>query len=208
MYLITQYSDSHRELVNKFISPYCHTFDSVRMIHVPQICETGTYGQAGFNEHMYLKLDCLLTVPLGTPTLYLDADCLILPQLADWCRQWIKKHQDILACGNDSDSHSMGVLLFVQTEQTIKWWKRLKDTGQALDLHDQEALNWILNNDKATIKLGLLPKNIFANWSPGEPWKGEPINPPPEMLCWHANYCIGVQNKLKMLTRVQECVLS
>lgn len=202
MLLLTQYSDSHKQFVDKYITPYSVEFDKVLSIHLPQVCKSGTYGKEGFNEHMYLKLDCLSEIPINTPTLYIDADCLILPGLAQWCSEWLKTNQQAIGCGNDSDSHSMGVLLFTQSTETLEWWKHLKTVATTLGLHDQEALNWVLVNEKPTTNLKLLSKNIFANWSPGLPWEGESIHTPPEMLCWHANYCIGIQNKTKMLEMV------
>jgi hypothetical protein len=209
MLLLTQYSPSHKHLYDQFIKPKVDQFDKVIVHEVDQVCDTANYGSPGFNEHMWLKLDHLASVSIGEQVIYLDADCMISSKLSAWCHEWLINNKNIIGHGNDSNSHCMGVLLFEQTESTVQWWKTLKTIAQQQKLNDQETLNWLITNHGLPPRLAILPKNIIANWSSLNDtsegvWKGEPLQVPTEALCWHANYCIGVDAKLKMLERVEQ----
>jgi hypothetical protein len=134
----------------------------------------------------------------------------LLPGLAEWCEDWLVENDGYIGYGNDANQYCMGSIVFEQTAMSVTWWKWLRMLAWMIEQHDQTALNEILANvNRIPVGVRHLPNNIFANWATGghlpqKKWEGEPLVIPEETLCWHANFCIGVGQKVAMLEIVSQ----
>lgn len=188
-------------------------FKSCEMFTAEQLCETGKYNSPGFAEQMWLKLRCLAEIAIGERVCYVDADCILLPGLHDWCESWLSERDRLtIGFGNDVAELCMGTIVFEQSAETIQWWRFLYQLAWMTKLHDQAALHGLRENSKQVpVNLDVLPNDVFANWAThGEhsqkTWKGEELIVPIGVLCWHANFCVGVEDKIRMLEIVERAV--
>jgi len=207
--LFTYATQSHREMCQRFVVSKANQagFDGCYVFEAEQVCESGKYNTAGFNEQMWLKLDGLASIPIGTKACYVDADCLILPGLRQWCESWLSSN-DAIGHGNDAGLFCMGTLVFEQSQRTVDWWKFIRQLAWITKLHDQQSVNGLMRNAKQVpVGMAFLPSEVFANFSYGgcrEHWSGEPFAVPDGCLCWHANFCIGLEMKTQMLGKVEK----
>lgn len=215
MKLITYASPSHREMCERFVIANGERagFKSCEMFTAEQLCESGKYNSPGFAEQMWLKLRCLAEIPISERICYVDADCLLMPGLHDWCENWLSDRDRLtIGFGNDVAELCMGTIVFEQSAETIQWWRFLYQLAWMTKLHDQAALHGLRENSKQVpVNLDVLPNDVFANWAThGEhsqkTWKGEELIVPDGVLCWHANFCVGIEDKIRMLEIVERVV--
>ena len=217
MKLITYSSPSHREMCERFVlSNYRKAgFSDCVLYETEQVCQSGNYNQPGFAEATQGKLGCLASVAIGQSVCYVDADCVILPGLADWCDRWIQSNQLSIGHGKDvrkrpenAGQFCTGTLVFTQTQKTVEWWQFLKQLAWMLSTHDQDALIAAVSMaERVPVSLDFLDNTVFANWSnfgnlEQKVWLGEDLIVPKSTLCWHANFVVGVEKKIKMLEMV------
>ena len=75
-------------------------------------------------------------------------------------------------------------------------------------IDDQAVINNLLNNNlELDLKFGLLPSNKY--WTVGFStggivWTGQDIVFPDEIIVHHANFTIGVNNKIELMNKVRE----
>lgn len=75
-------------------------------------------------------------------------------------------------------------------------------------MEDQQALQLVLARRLTPFSAGLLPAcKYWTSGQRGRLWSpGDPLAPPPEILAHHANWTVGVPNKLAMLAEVRRLV--
>lgn len=176
----------------------------------PQTCPTGSFKQAGWNACMDDKLDLLMRLPQdGQPTLYVDSDVVLLPGLVEWAEAHVRTMQfHEIAYSDDIVQWCAGVMLFRSTHQTARWWQLVADMSKLLDQPDQDVIHVLRANAKRLpVPMSVLPADRVCNWATlgnKTVWQGEPFKVPETCVAWHANWTVGVESKLAMLSRVAE----
>jgi hypothetical protein len=212
--LVTYYTDTHEEMARRYVMSRAWGFDERVCVRVDQSCPTGEFKSDGWNDCMLDKLRTLRNLPAdNVPTLYVDADVCLFPTLVEWCR-WYVEHMEPeqVAFSDDVLQWCAGIMLFRSSRRVHQFWDTLADLSRAWNLPDQEALHLLRMQTDAQkgslpIRAQVLPRDVFCNWAtihdqPPAPWIGEPFTIPKTCLAWHANWTVGIANKLRMLERV------
>lgn len=209
MKLITYTTDSHRAMCERFVIANAKAagFSGCQVFEAQQLCKSGSYNSEGFSEQMWIKVHCLSEIAIGERVCYVDADCVLFPGLAKWCNDWLDARQPhTIGMGDDAGQYCMGTLVFQQTQETKDWWLFIHRLSWILGIHDQNAVNLLLKDAlQVPVSLEKLDKFVFANWATygdleQKKWNGtDALIVPSQTLCWHANFCIGVETKIRML---------
>jgi hypothetical protein len=73
-------------------------------------------------------------------------------------------------------------------------------------LYEQDAANILLATGACGVRWSLLPDRFFC---PGRMWRpGDRLEVPENVVMHHANWCVGVEHKLRQLEYVREVVAS
>lgn len=208
MRLVTYYTPSHADMCRRFVLDRAGAFEEVVSIEYGQTCQSGAFKEAGWNRCMDDKLETLLRLPCdGRPTLYVDADVLIRPGLAEWATHEIRRMQyDEISYSDDVLQWCAGVMLFRATDKVRRWWELVADMSRLLDQPDQDVIHVLrVNAKRLPVPMSVLPGDRICNWATignVSVWGGEPFDVPRTCLAWHANWTVGVANKVRMLERV------
>lgn len=208
MRLVTYYTPSHREMCERYVLSQASGFDDIIVGEYPQTCPTGEFKSAGWNDCMSDKLHLLQHLPCdGMPTLYVDSDVCLMPGLAQWAKE-TSAGLDGVAYSDDVLQWCAGVMLFHDTEQVHRWWRLVEDMSHVLDLPDQETIHVLrVHGKRLPLPMSVLAPDRICNWATvggTSPWVGEWFDLPETCVAWHANWTIGIDNKLAMLSRVRK----
>ena len=205
MKLITYASPSHMEMCERYLIGTateagfsdCCLYEDKR-----QMSETGDHNTQGFNEHCRQKLQMMIDQEIGEHIIYLDADCVVYPGFADWCQNWFDNAKpNEIGHGSDGGDWCMGVVLFTQTEQTRRWFKFVNEYSLHRGLNDQGAHRELrLNCKNFETFSSLLDGNVVANLSTHPDLSTIDKN----VLCFHANFVVGVSKKMALLDKVEK----
>lgn len=215
--LVSYYTPSHHDMCERFVMSRAWGFDERQFVKHEQTCPTGGFKSPGWNDCMLDKLNTLLALPTDDkPTLYVDADVCLMPTLVEWCR-WYVEHLDTdeVAFSDDIIQWCAGIMLFRSSKRVHAFWQTIADLSRAWDLPDQEVIHELRiqaeqRKGRLPVWPRLLPADVFCNWATVSghqvavpaPWDGESFEVPKTCLAWHANWTVGVANKMRMLERV------
>lgn len=208
MRLVTYYTPTHAEMCKRFVLGRAGAFDEVISIEYEQTCPAGAFKHDGWNRCMDDKLKTLLRIPLdGKPTLYVDSDVLVRRGLADWATWHARNMQyDEIAYSDDVLQWCAGVMLFRPTKKTRRWWELVADMSRLLDQPDQDVIHVLRTYAKRLpVPMSVMPGSRICNWATignQSVWDGQPFVVPKTCLAWHANWTVGVENKMRMLEHV------
>jgi len=212
--IVSYYTPTHEEMCRRYVMSQAHQFDEQRFSRCGQTCPTGEFYSPGWNDCMLDKLRCLSDLPTdGMTTLYVDADVALMPGLHDWVATYANElSSEEVAFADDVVQWCAGIMLFRSTTQVREFWRTVSAMSQVWNLPDQDVIAHMRlqcneRKGKFPIRARVLPTDRFCNWAtvngrPVPPWNGEPFLVPKTCLAWHANWTVGIENKLHMLERV------
>jgi hypothetical protein len=213
--LASYYTPSHADMFRRFVLPGASAFYETRILRCEQTCPTGSFKSPGWNACMLDKLRALMSLPMdGMPTLYVDADVVLLPGMHRWASLVGDSlgTQDV-AFSDDAIQWCCGVMLFRCTPEVREFWNVVWHLANAWNIPDQDVIHSL--RSQAEQRRGFLPvqphildPNVVCNWATVNaptvpaPWDGEPIEVPESCMAWHANFVVGVERKTAMLEAV------
>lgn len=213
--LVTYYTPSHADMCRRFVLSRAWGFKERISTQYDQTCPTGAFKSTGWNRCMLDKLDCLLRLPHdAVPTVYVDSDVALMPGFHEWCEETLSRMpNDAVAFADDIVQWCAGVMLFRSTPTVHRFWQLLADLSPIWNLPDQDVLhNLRIQSEQSGSRLPITPqvlhRSVVCNWATVNhpvvpaPWNGEPFVVPQSCLAWHANWTVGIDNKLAMLERV------
>ena len=213
--LVTYYTPSHADMCRRFVLSRAWGFEERISTQYDQTCPTGAFKSTGWNRCMLDKLDCLLRQPQdAVPTVYVDSDVALMPGFHEWCEETLScMPNDAVAFADDIVQWCAGVMLFRSTPTVHRFWQLLADLSPIWNLPDQDVLhNLRIQSEQSGSRLPITPqvlhRRFVCNWATVNhpvvpaPWNGEPFVVPQSCLAWHANWTVGIDNKLAMLERV------
>lgn len=213
--LVTYYTPSHEDMCRRFVIQRSSKFHECRYIKVGQTCPTGEFHSEGWNDCMLDKLRTLINLPTdGMPTVYVDADVALFPGLHEWLVEYVEQLGPAdVAFSDDVLQWCAGIMVFRCTTQVREFWQTLAHMSELWNLPDQEVIHHMRvqcvdRQGTFPVRPLVLPPERFCNWATVNaptirpPWDGEPFDVPSTCLAWHANWTIGIANKLRMLERV------
>ena len=210
MIIYTHYSDSHKEMYENFFKASLRKLYSkeevlIKATYHKQTTSTGSFMSSGWLESMDIKLDVILTA-LNETKEFIFADCDI-QFFKPFINQVLESLNDYdIACQEDRGSLCAGFFGCKSNDRTKKLFTTIKNRFREM-VNDQVALN----NLKSIVSSTLLNKeqfytigNYFQNKNGTFVWDNETnIIPPSNILLHHANYVVGVENKLKLLQMIK-----
>lgn len=212
MKILTIYSDSHKELYQKYFLPSFNLYLNKHEL-IPIKVEqkgTGEYEAPGFDKTMMDKINSIIdNLDVKDDRLLCYADCDV-QFFGDINVNELMGKYDIVFQMDSDDIYCAGFFICNQSYKVLNFFKLVRDElGRRFNgvIHDQIIINDLIRNNQHGIEVGKLDKNEFwtiAN-SIGGVWNGTAeFNVPSNLIVHHANWTIGIDNKLKLLNLIRQ----
>lgn len=206
MKLITYYTETHKKLYDDFfiesLKKY-NEFDIISKIGT-QHSTDGGYFSKGFNETTKDKINFLLenleSVSYENElVLFSDVDVIFLEPIKDFL---LKFNKYDLTFQNGIGGLNTGFFL-IKNNEVCK--NLLRDVIKNCHLYenDQIALNSLISNHKVNYTIFDNEILSFAHLYGPKIWKNEQFEIPNNTIVFHACWCEGVDNKIKLLEYVR-----
>ncbi len=225
MNLYSFYTPSHRELVHDwFLSSLKDDYEINLEAHC-QICPTARFKSAGWIRNMVQKANLILQAieeNLDAVFVYSDVDIYFYQPTKELILSQIKDYDVIFQRNSIDNRVCTGFFAAKGNAKNRALWNHVKQELESQDKHSDQALvnNYLLNKynlnnfskrcdfqareryfNPAQLKWNYFPDEIFSPgiyqskmWNPGDT-----INFPKNIILHHANWTMGVGNKLKQL---------
>jgi hypothetical protein len=226
MKLITFYSESHSNLYQIFYESY-KTFlfqIPLKVKKIDQLSPTGEFSSLGFDKTMMEKIDWIIeNIDVNSQEYLIFSDCdvqffgdisvdmqdkdiLFQDDYGMWDFSWFP---DGKQGKSKFPNYCAGFFICKQSEKVKKFFydvKRNFTNHMNGYLHDQTIINKMIS-EGYDINHGKLNSDKF--WTVafsinGNIWNGQDISVPKSILVHHANYTVGIENKIKLLNLVKE----
>lgn len=210
MIIYTHYSDSHKAMYENYFRTSLRKLYSkeeviIRAAYHKQTTVGGQFMSQGWLDAMDIKLDVILRALDETAEfIFADCDIQFLKPFIHIVRDELKNFD--LVCQEDRGSLCAGFFGCKSNDQTKLLFNTIKKQFRSM-VNDQVALNELSH----LVKCKMLDKNqfftvgnFFENSNGTYVWDNvTTIIPPKEAVLHHANYVIGVDNKMKLLEMIQ-----
>ncbi len=204
MNLYTCYTDSHTELFNMMQSSLERTNPNINLIaeKFSQDCETGDFMKPGWNKTMEKKIDLILhSIKQDDVFIHSDADVYffkpieekLLEELGDFDIAFQDDSISGLCCG------------FFVARSSSRLYSLWEDVKNHIDVYgnDQNALNMLIR--RHPIKFKMLPRTFFTFGHVGAgAWNNHEFEFDRQLFVAHANWTVGVQNKINLLNYMRK----
>jgi hypothetical protein len=211
--LYTFYSESHKVFIPWFENSIKDVEPSICPIfkEVEQRCKSGEFASSGWNDSMRQKFEYLIDI-INNETngyfIFSDIDVQFFRPITEQAPEILKNYDIVFQ--NDYGSVCTGFFYCRVNERTKNLFTEgLKRISSFRD--DQDCVDFILkSNIIQGLKYQLLPEEYFTygKYFPqhGRIWDGSDINfeIPDNIITHHANYTIGIKNKINLLQLVRE----
>jgi len=215
----TCWTGSHKVLLNGHFRPSLPR-DMIDHSHnAVQRTPTGAYGEPGFCETCLDKVDVVLGAiehqriyHEAEPFLYSDVDVSFFGDdvAADLLRQ-LGEH-DVAFQDDGPAGRCAGFFMVRPNDRTARFFRGVRDLMVERNTDDQACLNMVLEEDGCDLDHVLLDSSYFnlhnvagRMWTPDE-GKLIPESIPLVLRAFHANWTVGVENKLRLLGEVRAIV--
>lgn len=202
MKLYTIHSDSHDELYKSFFVPTLPKDLELHSSLIPQECETANFKEKGWKQTCYRKTEIFLKAcEENTNDIFVFSDVdvqffnntivdILLEELSDYD----------LACQYDT-----GYLPYCSGFFVCRVNSRTKDLFYKINKlyieEDQTSLNYYIKTCNAKF---LSSRFYTVAQSIGTVWIGQDFDIPNNILMHHANWVVGIKNKVSLLKLVRE----
>lgn len=206
MKIYTFYSETH-----KIFLPWFNTIKDVepevevKYLEVPQLSPSGEFAEKGWNETMTKKVEYVLSA-FDDPDeyfIYSDLDVQFFKPVTPLAEKVLAKH-DIVFQNDSNGVRCAGFFYCRKNEDTKRVFKKILDI---ISNHrdDQTAIHEILSNIYPETKTAFLPPQFFTFGVFYDHWRGQQVFPLPKgIVTHHANWVIGIDNKLKLLQATRD----
>lgn len=212
------YTPSHEPLVQNWFLPSLKVDPGIELVVTKwkeQTCQSARYYSKGWRETVVRKFDLLTRATQenwGKVFIYSDVDVQFFKPFACRAIECLGDQDVVLQRNRKTGQLCTGFIVCRGNSKTLELWQKGKElvlTGKAES--DQPAVNMILRNSSkpSPVRWGYLPWEEFfgvgvvcpERWSPGEPLKvPEPIR------VHHANFAVGIPNKIEQFKLVKRTV--
>lgn len=198
--LITVYSPSHEKLFYKYLRPTAHEFEVIAK-QLPQL-GNGEYMNSRWLEAMAMKVAFIRQQLRGMPGevfVVADADVQMFPPVREYLVEQLGDYD--IAFQDDVSSCCAGFLVARANKKVEQFYATLSKKIWNYK-NEQTALNDLL----CMVRWKKLPPTVFTIGlvNEGRVWQGEPLKIPGNIRVHHANFTVGLENKIKLLELVRE----
>lgn len=211
MIIYTHYSDSHKEMYEDYFKSSLRKLYSkdevlIKATYHPQTTNTGSFMSQGWLDAMDIKLNVIIEALNETDEfIFADCDIQFFKPFVHHIRETLKEYD--LVCQEDRGSLCAGFFGCKSNNRTKELFNAVKKNFRYM-VNDQVALN----NLKHTVRYTTFDKeqfytigNFFENKNGTYVWDNiTNITPPVNILLHHANYVIGVENKINLLKMIKQ----
>jgi hypothetical protein len=212
MKLFTCLTPSHGPMFDQHFAPSVPL--SGLVLQPPRIleqkCPTGVYESAGFQETCMDKMRYLLNIlEVETePFVFSDVDV----------RFYGRVVEDLMELAGDSDDEKApnplfqsdgpggactGFMLWSPCPWAVSLVEDVIQTMGEKHIEDQIGMHHVLR--ALGLTPALLPSRYWTVGQTGRHWNpGQPVRPPHDLLMHHANWTVGVENKMDLLQLVKD----
>jgi hypothetical protein len=227
MKFITFYSESHKNIFEIFLESFekhLKPNHELKIKKINQISPTGNFNSQGFDLTMMEKINWIIenidtnsnenlvfsdcdvqffddfTIDLS------DNDILFQHDFSNFDFSWFPDGKKGIS---NYPNYCAGFFICKQTEKVKNFFIEVKKTflnHMNGYLHDQIVINKLIS-ENYNINHGILNSNLFwtvAFSTNGNVWNGQEINVPSTVIMHHANFTIGVENKIKLMNKVKQ----
>ncbi|MBD3246675.1 MAG: hypothetical protein GF333_06640 [Candidatus Omnitrophica bacterium] len=229
------YTPTHKVLVDEWFLPSVKDDFEVVLEQYGQECASGEFMDQGWNECMVRKVDLIIRGVAENPEklfIHSDVDIQFFRPVKDILLRLMKNKDMLIQRESPWGTVCPGFVIMRGNEKNGSLWEevRLRLVEDKEGKNDQDILNEILckNNllrsriyrklkvkDKTRypnafgLRWGYLPMSFFSPGAgTGRRWiPGSAFDIPEDIALHHANWTVGVQNKISQLRYVKEKVL-
>lgn len=207
MRLYACYTQSHFDLLTKHFVPSLpqelYNFKTIR--ELAQRSDTGEFASGGFQATCLDKVDFIieaLTVETE-PFLFSDVDVRFYgPVVADLL-ECLGNADMAFQWDGPSGRECSGFMVIRPSKQTRFFWQAARARMINAREMDQDAVHWTMSTYPSACTTVILPERYWTYGRNDKHWEpGTPVNPPADLLVHHANWTMGVENKLRLLEAV------
>ena len=200
MKLYTTFTPSHRGMYeNYFLKTLPDEFELCVVEDDEQHCSTGDFYSQGWSETCFKKVELFIKAceeNMGGMFFYCDVDVQFFGPIKDQLIAELGDHD--IACQDDYSTYSSGVYICRANQKTLQMFKDMKEN---YNKEDQTTLNDHIHK----VKHKKLSHRFFTfGHVVPRPWRGEYFDIPNDILVHHANWVVGVENKIKIMDFVRE----
>lgn len=200
MKLYTIYTESHREMYEKyFLKTLPDEFEVISQ-EIPQECPTGEFYQEGWDKTCSRKVDLFLKAcedNMGGMFVFSDVDIQFFGKIKDVLIEELGDYD--IACQNDTAIYyCSGFFICRANERTLRMFREMRKN---YDREDQTTLN----NHIRMVKSKFLSYKFFTiGHLLNAPWNGQEFDLKYDILMHHANWVSGIGNKERIMDIVRE----
>lgn len=203
MKLYTCYSPSHKVLYENFFLKTVpkEEFDIISY-EIPQECPSASFYQCGWEQTCFQKVKIFLKIckeNIGNTFVFSDVDVQFFGNIKDVLLDELGEFD--IACQNDTgNTYCSGFFICRANQNTLKMFESMVEK---YDTEDQKTLNQNIHLVKSKFlsnKFFTIGNLIHNSWKPSLFFPLIPTS----ILMHHANFTIGIENKIKLLNAVRE----
>jgi len=202
MKILTVSSPGYRQLTDVFMRSVRHEPGHSLILALTDDLggEISQYGTAEFNrickQKLEIIIDTLKRMPTGEVLLYCDPDVVLWGAPSWFENALIHSKTDLMTQQDPGSGHCMGFIAMRATRPVIDLLADVL-SGTNSKTSDQESFN-IQVRRNSSVKLSYFPTNEVFCYGAfiGNMWTGQEFNFPDTMQAFHANFTIGLSNKI------------
>lgn len=172
---------------------------NLKAIEIPQECPSGSFYSKGWNATCYRKVELFYQIckeNLGNVFAFFDVDIQFFGNVQDVMLEELGDFD--IACQDDLGACCSGQFICKASPTTLNLFELMLSNYK---IEDQTTLN----NHISVCKYKYLSKRFFTfGHAIPKQWQGEDFDIPKDILTHHANWVVGVENKLKIVEIVRE----
>jgi hypothetical protein len=210
--LYTIYSPSHEVLYNNWFLPSLKDDYEVVVKMIRQNFDPQNFLSIEWGATMLQKVELILAAikaEWGGMFIYSDVDIQFFRSFRSVVEPLMDNKDIIFQRDNPQGTKCAGFFVCRANEVTLALWQKVKKYMLDRRMNcDQTALNAVIGTSK--VRWDFLPSEFFGggtfnnhHWNPGD---SLPI--PQNAIMHHANYTIGIENKLLQLQYVRQIVIN
>ena len=221
MKLYTTYSESHAEIFEQWFLPSLKlTNPNIDLYHntYAQVCSSGRFMSHGWQQTMIIKNELIISsldqAEEGEIIIHSDVDVQFFKDIQKNLDQSLFMDHDMVCqsdgggvlCDQGLSAFCYGFMIIKNNFKTRSMFKRILELVKITNSTDQFLLNNIYKQFDVSI-LGY-DRSYFSVWMSNNclVWDGEElVNIPDNLILHHANWTLGVDNKIKLFDIVKRC---
>lgn len=216
------YTPSHEYMMNEFFLPSIKDDYDIILEKHDQQCQSGDFMSTGWLETMIHKVDVVIRgikENWGKIFIHSDVDIQFFRPTQDLIQNYMADNDFAIQKNDKKGAICAGFFACRGNEKTLALWSEIrarlidatKDPIKAKNenIHDQSILESLIRKSNPfNIKWTYLPPEFYVTkvvnakyWAPGEK-----LIIPSNIVMHHANWTIGLENKIALLSYVKENV--